>query len=140
MLAAALFAAQAGANVISDHGAVDVWSGESAGSTQITVFNPNGTSYSILTLGMDDIRLEPVLTAAVDESLPDQITVFEPDGLVYSYQFTPLTPWDVDVVYVGDDDVFIAPLALTDDTASAPAYVAYFVSPPTYTGLLEDIS
>lgn len=60
----------------------------------LTVFNPDGTSYSLVAEAYD-VVLEPALIVMTDESLPDQLTVFDPDGTVTSYQFTP-----VDVTYL----------------------------------------
>src|SRR3989304_3220015 len=86
---------------------------------------------------------------------PEQITVFNPDGSSYSYEFTLVEPVElsepIDVIAMEDDvsidvaamedDVSIDPVALSDDDAlSQPVYVAHFVSPPTYTGILEEVA
>lgn len=138
LVAGALFAAQAGA----DMGQSDaIWSDRFPPPEQLTVFNPDGSAYSIVPIEMNVVVFDPSLLIAANEPLPERLTVFEPNGLIYSYEFTPvepvamLEPIDIVVVY---DDVSIEPVALSDDDANAePAYVAHFVSPPSYTGILE---
>ena len=69
--------------------------------------------------------------------------MFEPNGLGYSaYSLTPVEqvtlvePFDVVVM---SDDISTEYLALIDEDAELrPTYVAHFVSPPEYTGLLEE--
>lgn len=178
LVAGALFTAQAGAAPGQFDDAIG-WDESPAGSQQLTVFNPDGsaysitpveipvilesdaggaaaeslapelvtvldpdeTSYSIVSGDIPLAMLEPVLLVAADEPLPQQVTVFEPGGLSYSYEFTPvevtmLEP--VDVV-AWDDDISNAPVVLNDEDANLlPTYVAHFVSPPSYTGVLEE--
>lgn len=178
LVAGALFAAQAGAVPGQVDDAIG-WDESSSGSQQLTVFNPDGTAYSITPLGSQVIlesdasgtaaessaqelvtvldpddtsysivpegiplaMLEPVFLVAADEPLPQQVTVFEPGGLSYSYEFTPvevtiLEP--VEVVALDDDEISISPVAVSDEDAPLlPTYVAHFVSPPSYTGILE---
>lgn len=174
LVAGALFAAQAGAHAGYSEA---IWSDSFPLPEQITVFNPDGSSYSIV----------PIVVAA-NEPLPEHLTVFEPDGLIYSYEFTLVEPVamlePIDAVAMEDDvsigpvalsdedanafdvalmeddisiervalsdedafdvalmedDVSIEPVALSDEDAdAAPVYVAHFVSPPTYTGILEE--
>ena len=66
----------------------------------LTVFNPDGTSYSLVAY---DVALEPELIVMTDQSLPDQLTVFDPDGSVTSYEFIPL-----DVAYLEPSDLIAA--------------------------------
>ncbi len=141
LVASAVFATQAAA-VSGNLESSDVaWADEFSSASQITVFNPDGSSYSIIPAGVEIAQLEPVLWIQGSESMPDQLTVFEPDGSVYSYEFTPvLTAWEPVDVLVIEDDMSIAPLALIEEVpVSSPTYVAHFVSPPTYTGLLEEV-
>ena len=161
LVAGALFAAQAGA----DLGQSDaMWSDGFPPPEQITVFNPDGSSYSIVPIEMDVVLLEPLLLITANAPPPEHLTVFEPNGLIYSYEFTPVDPvamWEpidvvvmesdisiepvawsdedaVDVALV-EDDVSIEAVALSDDDAdAAPTYVAHFVSPPSYTGILDE--
>lgn len=119
------------------------WSGlaEYSAPDQITVFNPDGTSYSIVPENMALAVLDPVLLVAADGSLPQQLTVFEPGGVSYSYEFTPVqvTMFEPIDVFAMEDEISIAPVALSDEDAMLrPTYVAHYVSPPTYTGLLEE--
>lgn len=91
---------------------------------------------------MDFVVLDPSLLIASDEPLPEHLTVFEPNGLVHSYEFTPVEPVamlePIDVVAAEDNDS-IEPVALSDEDADLrPTYVAHFVSPPSYTGILEE--
>ena len=140
LVAGAMFAAQAGA--ISNLESPDVaWADELAFAEQITVFNPDGSSYSIIP-GFELTQLDPTLLTAGTESMPEHLTVFQPDGGVYSVAFTPLlTRWEPVDLIVMDGDVSIAPLVLIEENAvSGPTYVAHYVSPPTYTGLLEELS
>jgi len=114
---------------------------ESSGSQQISVFNPDGSSYSIVPVEMDIAMLEPALTVAATEALPDQVTVFEPAGWSYSYEFTPeltlLEP--IDLIIVMDDESSSEPVALIDEDADLrPTYTAHYASPPSYTGILEE--
>ena len=161
LVAGALFAAQAGADVGQSD---SIWSDSFPPPEQITVFNPDGSSYSIVPIEMDVVSLEPILSIVANEPPPEHLTVFEPNGLIYSYEFTPVEPVvllepidvvvmeddvSIDVVAMEDDvsndvvamedDVSIDPVALNDDDAlSQPVYVAHFVSPPSYTGILEE--
>ena len=161
LVAGALFAAQAGAELGQSEA---LWSEGFPPPEQITVFNPDGSSYSIVPIAMDVVSLEPILSIVANEPLPEHLTVFEPNGLVYSYEFTPVEPVvllepidvvameddvSIDVVAMEDDvsndiaaiedDVSIEPVALSDDDAlSQPVYVAHFVSPPSYTGILDE--
>lgn len=119
------------------------WNGpaEYSAPDQITVFNPDGTSYSFVPGNIPLAMLEPVLLAAADGPLPQQVTVFEPGGLSYSYNFTPVevTMFGPIDVYAMEDKISIAPVVLSDEDAMLrPTYVAHYVSPPTYTGLLEE--
>lgn len=163
LVAGALFAAQAGA----DLGQSDaMWSDGFPPPEQITVFNPDGSSYSIVPIEMDVVLLEPLLLIAANEPLPEHLTVFEPNGLIYSYEFTPIDPvamWEPIDVVVMESDISIEPVALSDEDANAfdvalmeddvsieavalsdddadvaPTYVAHFVSPPSYTGILDE--
>ncbi len=172
LVAGALFAAQAGAELGQSEA---LWSDGFPPPEQITVFNPDGSSYSIVPIEMDVVSLEPILSIVANEPPPEHLTVFEPNGLIYSYEFTPVEPVvllepidvvvmeddvSIDVVAMEDDvsndvvameddvsndvvamedDVSIDPVALNDDDAlSQPVYVAHFVSPPSYTGILEE--
>ncbi len=139
LVAGALFGAQASAELGQSDA---IWWENFPPPEQLTVFNPDGSSYSIVPIETEVVLIEPVLSIAVNEPLPERLTVFEPNGMVYSYEFTPaepvamLEPIDVAVM---DDDVSIEPVALNDDDAmSEPTYVAHFVSPPSYTGILEE--
>lgn len=115
---------------------------DASAAEQLTVFSPNGTTYTIVPA--DEIQLtmiEPTLLMATDESLPQQLTVFEPGGTSYSYEFTPFDVAMLEPMYVfaADDDISIAPVVINDEDAKLrPTYVAHFVSPPMYTGLLEE--
>ena len=161
LVAGALFAAQAGAELGQSEA---LWSDGFPPPEQITVFNPDGSSYSIVPIEMDVVWLEPLLSIVANEPLPEHLTVFEPNGLIYSYEFTlvePVVLWEpIDVVAMEDDvsidviameddvsndvvamedDVSIDPVALSDDDAlPQPVYVAHFVSPPSYTGILDE--
>ena len=140
LVAGAMFAAQAGA--ISNLESPDVaWADEFASAEQITVFNPDGSSYSIIP-GFEVAQLDPLWLTVGAESMPEHVTVFEPGGWVYTVEFTPLlTMWEPVDVIVMDDDVSVAPLAfIEENSVSRPTYVARYVSPPTYTGLLEESS
>ena len=124
-------------------------SAESLGSTHATVFNPDGTSYNIVASELQFDLLEPTLVVLTDDTLAEQVTVFEPSGNSYSYEFAPielamlepvefamLEPIDVIVM---EEDIAIHPIAAIDEDAdSRPTYVAQFVSPPEYTGILEE--
>jgi len=137
LVAGAMAAAQVGA--VSSLSSPDAaWVNEYSSAEQISVFNPDGSSYSIVPAGIDIAQLEPLLIAAHD-SMPDQLTVFEPDGSVYSFAFTPvITMWEPVDILVMEDDLWVAPVALMEENVvSHPTYVAHFVSPPAYTGLLE---
>jgi hypothetical protein len=62
----------------------------------VTVFNPDGTSYSVAA-DTETLVSEPILLALTTPPLPDQVTIFEPDGTVHSHQFAqfdfvPLEP------------------------------------------------
>ena len=142
LVAGAVFATQAAAVSGSFESPDVAWADEFSSASQITVFNPDGSSYSIIPAGVEIAQLEPVLLTAGTESMPDQLTVFEPDGSVYSYEFTPvLTAWEPMEILVLEEDMSIAPLAVIGEVPVAgPTYVAHFVSPPTYTGLLEEVS
>jgi len=128
----------------------DSWS--SSGSQQLTVFNPDGSAYSIAPVSIEVAMLEPAVIAMADDSLPQQMTVYEPSGFSYSYELTPadlamVASIDEDNIFVTepvivafmDEDTSIAPLAVIDEDADLrPTYVAHFVSPPEYTGILEE--
>ena len=89
LVAGALFAAQAGA----DLGQSDaIWSDTFPPPEQLTVFNPDASSYSIVPIEMDVALLEPFLLIVANEPLPERLTVFEPNGSIYSYEFTPVDP------------------------------------------------
>ena len=138
LVAGALFAAQAGASMGQSDASL---SDSFPPPEQLTVFNPDGSAYSIVPIEMNVVMLDPSLVIAANEPLPERLTVFEPNGLIYSYEFTPVEPVamlePIDTV-VMNDDVSIEPVALSDDDANAePASVAQFVSPPSYTGILE---
>ena len=60
----------------------------------LTVFNPDGTSYSLVADAYT-AELAPELLVMMTESMPEHLTVFDPDGTVTAYDFTP-----VDVAYV----------------------------------------
>jgi hypothetical protein len=122
---------------------------DSASTHHATVFHPDGTSYNIVSSDIEIAVLEPTLTVMADESLPEQVTVFEPSGQSYSYEYMPievamLEPIDVVMlgpidVLVMEEDITIQPIAVIDEDADTrPTYVAHFVSPPEYTGILEE--
>ena len=144
VVASALFAAQAGIASGNGFGQTDTlsWSDDAVASEQLTVFNPDGSSYAIVPIALELATPDPIALIAADESVPDQLTVFEPNGLIYSYEFVStddvamLEPMDL---FLMDEDVALSPVALNDEDAmSRPTYVAYYVSPPTYTGILEE--
>jgi hypothetical protein len=60
----------------------------------LTVFNPDGTSYSLVADAYT-VTLEPEVLVMTSESMPEHLTVFDPDGTVTEYRFTPL-----DVAYL----------------------------------------
>ena len=154
LIAGSFAAAQAGAHSylsdaagsISDRG-YEAQAGEPTLSEDsfpryMTVFNPDGTSYSLVadayTAGM-----EPALLVAMADPMPAHFTIFDPDGTVTSYDFT-----SVDVAYVEPlfDTVAIAAdesdaggmLALTADMpvilveVSEPIIVAIADEGPTF--------
>ena len=152
MAVAGLFAAQGGVASAWDDDAALLSDSSSTSSQQLTVFNPDGSSYAITPVDIQVATIEPVLVAssepliiaAPDGSLPDQVTVFDPSGLSYSLtsdvQYAMLEPMDV---YVASDafmyDPTFEPVAAIDpDADSRPVYVAHFVSTPEWTGALEE--
>ena len=168
VVAGALFAAQTG--LVMGQSEDGIGMDDPASSTQqLTVYNPDGSSYSMAALDLATGMLEPAIVA-MDESLPDQLTVFEPGGLSYSYELAPLEVALIDpvdawaaegdvlivplvvsdgefpvfmtepvVIVAMDQDASVAPLAVIDEDADLrPTYVAHFVSPPSYTGVLEE--
>ena len=141
LVAGGLFAGQAGA--VSSLDSPDVaWIDDLSSAEQITVFNPDGSSYSLISTGIAVAHLDPLLLTASDESMPDQLTVFEPNGQSYSMEFTPvLTLWQPIDLYVMAEDEAVSSLPLISEAPVATStYVAHYVSPPTYTGLLEGLS
>ena len=60
----------------------------------MTVFNPDGTSYSLVADAYS-VGVEPALLVAMAEPMPAHFTVFDPDGTVTAYDVT-----SVDVAYV----------------------------------------
>lgn len=121
-------------------------SAESSVPEQVSVFHPDGLAYSITPVEVQIAMVEPdlpepTLLVTADESLPQQLTVFEPSGLSYSYEFTPLdvTMLEFIDVIAMESDISIEPVALIDEDADLrPTYEAHFVSPPSYTGILEE--
>jgi len=55
----------------------------------LTVFNPDGTSYSLVADAYA-ANLEPEFLVMTPESMPQHLTVFDPDGTVTEYSFTPV--------------------------------------------------
>ena len=100
-LIAGSFAAAAGAHnyssgatgSISDQGyqaqASEGTLSEDSGPRYLTVFNPDGTSYSLVADAYA-VELEPELLVMTSESMPQHLTVFDPDGSVTEYSFTPV--------------------------------------------------
>jgi hypothetical protein len=140
LVAGTLFAMQAGAELVPSDDAISLDRSASS-SQQVTVFNPGESHYSIVPGTIPVAISELAILIPADEPLPQQLTVFDPSGLSYSYEFTPvevtiLEPIDVIAM---EDDVSIAPVVLSDEDAMLrPTYVAHFVSPPSYTGALEE--
>jgi hypothetical protein len=106
LIAGSFAAAQAGAHSylsdaagsISDRGykaqASESTQSENSYPRYLTVFNPDGTSYSLVA-DASMVNLEPELLVMTSESMPEHLTVFDPDGTVTEYSFTP-----VDVAYL----------------------------------------
>ena len=106
LIAGSFAAASAGAHSylsdaagsISDRGyeaqAGDPMLSEDSSPRYMTVFNPDGTSYTLVADAYT-AALEPDVLIAMTESMPEHLTVFDPDGSVTSYDFTT-----VDVAYV----------------------------------------
>jgi len=81
---------------------------------QLTVFNPDGTSY-VVSPGQAAM-LEPVIMAAAQGSPAHEMTVFDPNGTIY--YFAP-----------GEEEARILPRSLIHGNSSMhPIYVAHFVS------------
>ena len=144
LVAGALFAANASAHDMMRSSATDDWSA----SEQLTVFDPDGSSYSITPVEIEVSSMDPALfIASLDEqSPPEQLTLFDTDGMVYSYEFVPAN--EVALIQPSDwyafsddatDDMSAYAISFDDEDASSTPYVAHFyVSPPTYTGVLEE--
>src|SRR5512145_3403574 len=106
LIAGSFAAAQAGAHAylsdatgsISDRGyeaqAGEPTLSEDSSPRYMTVFNPDGTSYSLVA-DVHSAALAPEVLIAMTESMPEHLTVFDPDGSVTAYEFTT-----VDVAYV----------------------------------------
>lgn len=164
LTAGALFATQAGAAITQSDDEAFVWDESSyhSGPQQLTVLNPDGSSYSLTPVGieMEIAMLEPILQLPANEPLPDQLTVFEPSGVSYTYEFTlaeGTTPFDIVAL---EDGTLILPLALSDDGFMViedenslgsvalnndqidlhPIYIVQLISPPSYSVLPEDES
>lgn len=123
-----LFAAQAGANPW--YSAEAIWSDNFPPPEQITVFNPDGSAYSMVPI---EISIE--LVALSDEDAID-LALMEDES---SVEQVALSDEDAIDVALTEDDFSVEQVALSDDDADAAStYVAHFVSPPTYTGILEE--
>lgn len=141
LIAAAFAATHAGAHsYLSDASGMSEHRGETTLSEDsfprhLTVFNPDGTSYSLVAQAYT-IELEPALLVMSDESLPDQLTVFDPDGSVTSYRFTPVEIGFMPMPTAGS--AFAAgEMALYD--ASAPMIVVE-IAEPIVVGMADDES
>ena len=156
LVAGALFAAQAGANPGYSEA---MWSDSFPPPEQITVFNPDGSSYSYEFTLVEPVALsEPIDVIAVEDDVSIDVAAMEDDVSIDVAALEDDASIDVaaleydvsiDVIAMEDDvsinaaaledDVSIDPVALSDDDAlSQPVYVAHFVSPPSYTGILEE--
>ena len=106
LIAGSFAAAQAGAHgylsdatgSISDRGyqaqASESMLSEDSFPRYLTVFNPDGTSYSLVADAYT-VNLKPELLLMTSESMPEHLTVFDPEGIITEYHFTP-----VDVAYL----------------------------------------
>ena len=136
LVAGALFAAQAGANPGYSEA---MWSDSFPPPEQITVFNPDGSSYSYEFTLVEPVALsEPLDVIAMEDDASIDVAALEYDVSIDVIAMED----DVSINAAAlEDDVSIDPVALSDDDAlSQPVYVAHFVSPPTYTGILEEVA
>jgi hypothetical protein len=81
---------------------------------QVTVFSPDGSSYSLVADAYS-VLPQPELLVMTSESMPEHLTVFDPDGGVTAYDFTP-----VDVAYLEPVEL----IALEMDETPAPMLYA----------------
>jgi hypothetical protein len=108
----------------------------------LTVFNPDGTSYSLVADAYT-INLEPELLVMTSESMLEHLTVFDPDGTVTEYDFTPVDvaylepPYDVLALQIGEatdeelarlieSQVILVQVAEPMIVAAAPDSVVWF--------------
>jgi hypothetical protein len=104
----------------------------------LTAFDSDGAAYNVTLIDLEVAYLEPTEVSIDDQVLPDQLTVFQPNGDVHSYMFTPQEPTlivePLDTIAMDDD---FSVVAFSDDSSAPLTYVADYISPPTYTGILD---
>jgi hypothetical protein len=88
---------------------------------QVTVFNPDGSSYTLVA-DAHSVMPDAELLVMTAESMPEHLTVFDPDGTVTAYDFVP-----VDVAYL--EPMYDVTLVEMDD-AAAP-YIYALVDEPS---------
>lgn len=147
LIAGSFAAAQAGAHSylsdatgsISDRGyeaqAGEPTPSEDSSPHYVTVYNPDGTSYSLVA-DADTVTLEPEVLAITAESMPEHLTVFDPDGTVTAYHFTPTDVALIEPMLDEDGYDAIGWLAVNGD---API-VLVEVAEPMIVGLAADDS
>lgn len=140
LVAGALFATQAGLTLAQPDDDASPLNGSpflSAPSHQLTVFNPDGSSWSITPMQQVQIGIpESLILIAADMPLPERLTVFEPNGDSYAYEFISLEVvlWDAIDVAVVDDDMFNVVAASDGDFALVE------IDEPILIALADDVS
>lgn len=133
MVAGSLFAAQAIAEALPGQDEA-YWSDDDAGY-QLTVFNPDGSFYSVTSETGWSVP-EPVLLVMTQDDWPDQITVFEPDGTSRSYEFAQAE-------FVSLEPVYLVAVDEAEDLVaiSEPYYILVEVAQPIQVSAAdEDVS